>query len=457
MQTMLAAAQTMSTNKAQAPERMVIGLGKTGLSIARFLHARGLDFGVCDTRLEPPQLPDFRHEFTDVPLFLGELDPALLQGTKVLLVSPGISVAVPAIVAAREAGVEVIGDIELFARHVTAPVIAITGSNGKSTVTTLLGDMARAAAKTVAVGGNLGVPALDLLEQGEPDLFVLELSSFQLETTDRLRLCAATVLNLSADHMDRYRDMDDYAAAKQRIYRDAAIQIVNRDDPHAESLAGTEGRSIGFTLGVPAANDFGLLQRDGEKWLARGDECILPVRDLRIRGRHNLANALAALALAEAASLPREACVTALRAFAGLEHRMQWIGEYQGVRWFNDSKGTNVGATLAAIEGLDAPLVLILGGQGKGQDFAPLGTALARRARAVVLIGEDASQIEAALPADLERVHAHSMCAAVDAAAARALPGDNVLLSPACASFDMFSGYQERGQCFMQCVRERFS
>lgn len=345
-----------------------------------------------------------------------------------------------------------------------APVIAITGSNGKSTVTTLVGEMARAAGKNVKVGGNLGTPALDLLPANaiegaiEPDLYVLELSSFQLESTFTLAPHAAVVLNISPDHLDRYDSLDEYAAAKQRIYSNAAVQIVNLDDEHAARLADAHRVCIGFGLQPPSAGNegagnYGVRECDGRAWLMRGDERLLPVDEIRMAGRHNLGNALAALALGDAVGLPRAAMFETLRTFGGLPHRTQWVAEANGVVWYNDSKGTNIGATLAAVQGMDRPVVLIAGGQGKGADFRLLRAGLEGRLRAAVLIGEDAPLIEAALQGVATLVRADTMEDAVQAAARQAQPGDAVLLSPACASFDMFKGYDHRGDVFMDSVR----
>ncbi len=290
-----------------------------------------------------------------------------------------------------------IGDIELFARTVTAPVIAVTGSNGKSTVVTLLGAMARHAGLDVRVGGNIGTPALDLIKDEEPDLYVLELSSFQLETLHSLRPVAAAVLNVSPDHMDRYSDLQAYAAAKQSIYRHAALQVFNLDDPLVASLVNRACPHVGFTRQVPGANDYGLVEIEGATWLARGESRIMPASAICMTGQHNLTNALAALALGEAVGMPLDKMIDTLGEFQGLPHRMQFVAEKDGVRWFNDSKGTNVGATLAATEGVKEKLVLIAGGEGKGADFTPLADVMQRKGRGVVLIGKDAALLQAVL------------------------------------------------------------
>ncbi|GAA0787470.1 UDP-N-acetylmuramoyl-L-alanine--D-glutamate ligase [Marinobacterium sediminicola] len=437
-------------------QRIIIGLGQTGLSCARYLHRKGVPFAICDTREAPAAADSFRAEFPGVELRLGELDADWMSQVQELVISPGIDKRHPAIQAATSAGAALIGDIDLFCREAKAPIVAITGSNAKSTVTTLVGLMAQQAGLNVGVGGNIGTPALDLLLD-PAELYVLELSSFQLETTHELRAAAATVLNVSPDHLDRYAGMQDYTLTKQRIYRGASVVVANRQDALTQPLLaqGVELRTFG--LNEPDLKQYGLREHDGETWLACGLENLLPESALKIRGRHNLANALAALALADAVSIPREAALAALQVFPGLEHRCQWIAEVNGVSYFNDSKGTNVGATLAALDGLGATLdegaqlILIAGGVGKEQSFAELDAPLQRFSRDLILIGRDAKLIAAEVSPN--RTHfADSMQAAVAKAHELARAGDIVLLSPACASFDMFTGYAERGQCFVQAV-----
>lgn len=436
--------------------RIIIGLGQTGLACARYLQQRCLPFAACDTREAPAGEARFRQQFAGVELRLGELDGDWLSRAGELIISPGVDRRHPAIAAAVAAGVPLIGDIDLFCREATAPIVAITGSNAKSTVTTLVGEMAAAAGIRVAVGGNIGTPVLDLLAQ-PADLYVLELSSFQLETTHELKAAAATVLNVSPDHLDRYDSMQDYTLTKQRIYRGAGVAVVNREDPLTRPLMAQGMRARSFGLSRPDLRDYGLLEQDGEVWLACGLELLLPARALRIKGQHNLANALAALALADAVQIPREASLQALQAFAGLPHRCQWVAEVNGVSYYNDSKGTNVGATQAALEGMGAALesggrlILIAGGVGKEQSFAALASPLQRYSRDLILIGQDGPQIAAETPG-LNHHFVGDMDAAVRRAADLARPGDVVLLSPACASFDMFSGYAERGDVFMQAV-----
>lgn len=443
----------------QAADILIVGLGQTGLSVARFLGRQGQPFAVADSRMAPPGLAELRAEMPQVAVHLGPFDARLFASFRTLIVSPGIAVAESAIQAAAQAGAEIIGDIELFARHVTAPVIAITGSNGKSTVTTLVGELLATAGKRVAVGGNLGTPALDLLEDGPAEVYVLELSSFQLETTHSLAPAAAVVLNVSEDHMDRYPNLAAYAAAKGRVYSQAAVAVVNREDAWSVRLAKAAGIEdpVSFGLDAPAAGQWGLIEDKGEAWLALGEQRLIPASALLLRGRHNLANALAALALIEAVGAEPAFVLDALRRFAGLPHRCQFVGHFAGLDWINDSKGTNVGATAAALAGQTQPVVLIAGGQGKGQDFSALRSLIAAKTRAVVLIGEDAGLIEAAWAGTVPLVRAQDMAEAVARAAELGQPGDVVLLSPACASFDMFKGYTHRGEVFAAEVRRRFS
>jgi UDP-N-acetylmuramoylalanine--D-glutamate ligase len=436
---------------------VVVGLGKTGLSMARFLRQRGEAFAITDSRETPPSLTAIKSEMPDVPLHLGAFDGKLLTNAKRILLSPGVAVDELPLPRSRAQEVDIIGDIELFARNVNAPVVAITGANGKSTVTTLVGEMAMRAGREVRVGGNLGTPALELLQVRKPDLYVLELSSFQLETVSSLDALAAAVLNISADHMDRHRTLDAYAAAKARIYRGDGTMVLNADDSLVMQMRIPNRRQLRFTLQAPANDDeFGVIGSETDSWLARGDRRLLRIAELRITGLHNVANSLAALALGTAADLEETAMLDALREFAGLPHRCQWVGASKGVDWFDDSKGTNVGATVAAIAGLSAtrPVVLIAGGDGKGQDFSGLATVAKDRVRAAVIIGRDGPQIAAVLRGIVPVVFARDMQDAVDRAAELARQGDAVLLSPACASFDMFRDYHHRGEVFAAAVRE---
>lgn len=438
--------------------RVVVGLGKTGLSCVRFLKSRGYPVAVNDTRENPPGLAELRSEFPDVVVSLGRLDENLLLQAKEIVVSPGISIKEPELLSARlNAGIPVVGDIDIFCREVAAPIVAITGSNAKSTVTTLVGLMAQSAGIDVGVGGNLGTPVLDMLrDKGEQALYVLELSSFQLETTHALKAAVAVVLNISEDHMDRYTSMQDYHQAKHRIFRNCQRYVINRDDALTVPLIEDSLPKTSFGLSAPDLNQFGVLVEAGEKYLARGREKLLPVRDMKIRGDHNVANVLAALALGEAVNLPMASMLKTIREFSGLPHRCELVSEHDGIAWYNDSKGTNVGSTLAAINGLGAAitgkLILIAGGVGKGQDFSPLSAPLVKYARALVLIGEDGPKIDAAVAGTVTKIHATTLRDAVEKAKAVAGNGDAVLLSPACASFDMFKNYEDRGQQFVATV-----
>ncbi|MDJ0740175.1 MAG: UDP-N-acetylmuramoyl-L-alanine--D-glutamate ligase [Gammaproteobacteria bacterium] len=439
-----------------ATKTLIVGLGSTGLSCARFLVGQGAQVAVADSRAQPPGLDELHDAFPDIAVFLGPFDGALFDTAERLVVSPGVAVSTPQIAAAMQRGVPVVGDIELFAAHAKAPVVAITGSNGKSTVTTLVGEMAKASGVHAAVGGNLGTPALDLLAD-DVALYVLELSSFQLETTHSLAAAVATVLNVSADHMDRYTDIDDYAAAKARVFRNAGVGVYNADDPMVAAMGGADDAWY-FTLGDSEDDKmFGVCSIDGEEYLCRGERPLLAAAELRMPGRHNRANALAALAIGSALGLDLTAMLDTLRSFRGLPHRTEFVAEIDGVSWYNDSKATNVGAAVAALQGLDrgdaSRSVLIAGGDCKDADFTPLTDVIARCTRAVVLIGRDAGELAAVVPAGVTSVRAADIDDAVAAAARLAVAGDRVLLSPACASFDMFSGFAERGERFMQAVR----
>ncbi|MEE1950687.1 UDP-N-acetylmuramoyl-L-alanine--D-glutamate ligase [Pseudomonas alcaligenes] len=435
--------------------RIVVGLGKSGMSLVRFLAQQGVRFAVADTRANPPELATLQRDYPEVEVRCGELDVDFLCRASELYVSPGLALATPALREAAARGVKMSGDIDLFTRHAKAPIIAITGSNAKSTVTTLVGEMAAAAGRKVAVGGNIGTPALDLLSD-EVELYVLELSSFQLETTERLGAEVATCLNISEDHMDRYDGMAQYHLAKHRIFRGARQVVVNRDDALSRPLIADQVPCWTFGLGKPDFKRFGLIEENGEKQLAFQFEALMPTAELKIRGAHNQSNALAALALGHAVGLPFEAMLQTLRRFVGLPHRCQWVRELRGVGYYDDSKATNVGAALAAIEGLGADiagkLVLIAGGDGKGADFSALKAPVAKFCRAVVLLGRDAEQIAEALGDAAPLLRVKTLDEAVQRCAELAQSGDAVLLSPACASLDMFKNFEERGRLFAQAA-----
>jgi len=435
------------------------------MSMARWLAGRGARVHVADSRPVPPNADQLREELPDIDLHTGAFRPESFADAELIAISPGVPLAEPLVQAALARGLEVIGDIELFARvrdeFPGAKVIGITGSNGKSTVTEMVGTMTRAARTRTLVAGNIGLPILEALWEIEagrrrrPDVFVLELSSFQLETTENLNVDAGTVLNLSEDHLDRYAGIREYAQAKARIFFGNGAQVINREDAWAREMAASGRRVFTFGLDEPREEGaWGLRNLDGELWLAEGRANLMKVSELKVTGLHNAANALAALALCRAVGFPYEALLDALFSFSGLPHRVQRIVDINGVAFFDDSKGTNVGATVAALEAMGRKVVLIAGGDGKGQDFSPLRDAVARHARAVVLIGRDRDRIAAAIESTgVVLVRASDMHEAVRATLALAHAGDAVLLSPACASFDMFRDYEHRAQVFVDEVR----
>jgi len=457
---------------------LVLGLGESGLAVTRWCLRRGARVRVADTRVAPPSLAELRR-ITDVEFIAGPFDKALLQDIDLLVLSPGLSGGLMVVLEARARGMAVVGEIELFAQGLqdlgkhnphgqTAKIIAITGTNGKTTTTALTAHLCRAAGRDAEAAGNISPAALNALmnrlDSGRlPEIWVLELSSFQLETTLTLDADAATVLNVSDDHLDRYIDIGEYASAKARIFGEnrtaGGAQVLNRNDARVTKMALPGRRLIGFGLDAPGMlEDFGLRERRGEFWLVQGEHFLLPLSQLPLAGLHNAANALAALALCHAIGLPLPNLVEGLRSFKGLPHRVEKIAEIAGVTYYDDSKGTNVGATVAALNGIGdqnkQKIVLIVGGDGKGQDFSPLASVVTRHARAVVLIGRDAPCIGAALDAcGVALLPAHDMNQAVRAAAAAALPGDAVLLSPACASFDMYRDYLHRAEAFAAAVQ----
>lgn len=441
--------QMIATNRIKA----VIGTGITGLSVARFLVQQQEAFVLLDTRTSPPNVEKIKAEFPNIQLELGELDAETLLHCEEIIVSPGISVETPAIAAAKNAGIPVVGDIELFVRYAKAPIVAITGSNAKSTVTTLVGEMAAKAGIKVAVGGNLGTPALELLAD-DVELYVMELSSFQLETVTKLNAKVATILNISADHLDRYSDMRAYILAKLRVYFGAQTIVINRNDvlTHPPLAAGAKAIYFG---GKADFGSFGLIEENGETYLAKNLTPLMATRELKISGKHNVDNALAALALGDAAGIPIAAMVATLKKFRGLQHRCEFVATKKGVDFYNDSKGTNIGATVAAIAGLaraPAQLIVIAGGEGKGQDFTELKPVLANNTCRLVLIGRDAPVIADAVKGVVHIEFADSMQDAIHKSFAQANSGDAVLLSPACASFDMFKNYEDRGEQFCAAV-----
>ncbi len=442
---------------------LVLGLGETGLSLVRWLSAQGAHLRVADTRSKPPGLDQVLRLVAATSVHCGAFNDSLLQGIEFIAISPGVPMYEPLVQHALKRGIPVAGDIELFAQalpEIRRPkIIAITGANGKTTVTSMVGAMCRAAGLDTEVAGNISPAVLDvwLRRQGrQPQVWVLELSSFQLETTHSLRPDAATVLNVTEDHLDRYPDMDAYAAAKERIFIDCGVRVLNRDDARSNAMVRAGAACVKFGITTPQRNgDWSILRDGADTWLVQGQKRVLNVREMQVAGLHNMANALAALALCRAIELPLEPLCAALRNFRGLPHRVERVAEIGGVEYYDDSKGTNVGATEAALSGLGRPTVVILGGEGKGQDFSPLRQAVAEHARAVVLIGRDADIIEKALQGCGKTVvRARDMADAVRQCAGLAERGDAVLLSPACASFDMFRNYEHRAEVFVAAVRD---
>ena len=436
---------------------IIIGLGKTGISVANYLQRQNKLFAVCDTRQSPGNLTNFKDNFPEVPVFCGALDAKLLQQAKQLIVSPGVSINHSAICAAAKIGVEIVGDVELFARQVNLPIIAITGSNGKTSVTTIVSEMAKAAGLQVGTGGNIGTPVLDLLDKPY-DLYLLELSSFQLETTTSLQATVAVNLNVSDDHLDRYASFADYLTAKQRIYQQASISVINLDDPHAWKNVIINRHTIGFTmtdqrveLNIEACFSIkdNYIYLANEKWLA--------VEQLKLIGKHHLANILASFALGYAMKFPKPAMLDVAKAFTGLPHRCQLVVKHNNILWINDSKATNVGAASTAIESIgntiSGKIILIAGGDGKKAAFTKLAVLIQIYCCHVILLGQDAQRLAASLNVNIKKTFVQDLSAAVSLANQLAQPGDAVLLSPACSSLDMFANYMARGEQFITAVK----
>ncbi|MXP53723.1 UDP-N-acetylmuramoyl-L-alanine--D-glutamate ligase [Pantoea sp. Seng] len=427
---------------------VIIGLGITGLSCVDFFLAQGVTPRVMDTRVSPPGLDKLPEA---VERYVGGINSDWLLASDLIIASPGIALAHPALSEAADAGIEIVGDIELFCREAQAPIVAITGSNGKSTVTTLVGEMARAAGWQVGVGGNIGLPALTLLKS-PAQLYVLELSSFQLETTYSLQAAAATILNVTEDHMDRYPlGMQQYRAAKLRIYENARVCVVNADDGMTMPVRGVDARCVSFGINL---GDYHLTQQQGSTWLRAQGERVLNTDEMTLVGQHNYTNALAALALADAVNIPRASSLKALTTFTGLAHRFQLVHEANGVRWINDSKATNVGSTEAALNGLQVKgtLWLLMGGDGKSADFSALTRFLQGDNVRIYCFGRDGDALAALRPEIATRTE--TMQQAMEQIAPQAKAGDMVLLSPACASLDQFRNFEQRGDIFAQLAKE---
>jgi UDP-N-acetylmuramoylalanine--D-glutamate ligase len=428
---------------------LVVGLGDTGISVAHYLHSLNFNFAITDSRHKPPMMNELFQQMPDTPVFTGGFDEDAFKVATHLVVSPGVSLNEQAIMKAIAKGSKIVSDIDLFACSVDAPIVAISGSNGKSTVTTMLGEMAKTAGVKVAVGGNLGTPALDLLASNA-QLYVLELSSFQLERTSILNATAATVLNVSADHLDRHADMAEYAREKQRVFSGDGVMVINIDDPVVCEMQDNDRKAFTFSINNKA--DFHLSYQDGAEYLMHKDKHLMPLAELPLEGRHNAANALAALALGVAVGLNEQAMCDALRKFKGLSHRMQRVAEIRGVTWVNDSKATNIGACVAALQGYARKVILIAGGDAKGADMNELAPAIKEKAKSVILMGKDAGLIKQALDDCVPVYPADNMVQAVQIAADLADAGESVLLSPACASLDQYKNYQDRGEKFTKAV-----
>lgn len=433
----------------QSAKVLVVGLGNTGISVAHYLQKLGFNFAITDSRDKPPLIDEFFQVMPDTPVFTGGFDEVAFKVATHLVVSPGVSLTEKSIVKAIANGSKIVSDIDLFACSVDAPIIAITGSNGKSTVTTMLGEMAKCAGKKVGVGGNLGTPALDLLDQAA-ELYVLELSSFQLERTTVLNAAAATVLNVSADHLDRHTDIAKYAQEKQNVFNGNGVMVINADDPVVAAMQ-EAGRRL-FTFSIKTDADFYIAQKGEVEYLMHNKQCLMPLAELPLEGRHNAANALAALALGVSIGLDEQAMCNALKTFKGLDHRMQRVAEIRGVTWVNDSKATNIGACVAALQGYECKVILIAGGDAKGADMNELTPAIKEKAKSVVLMGKDAGLIKQALNNCVPVYSAENMAQAVQISADLAEIGDSVLLSPACASLDQYKNYQDRGDQFSKAV-----
>lgn len=441
---------------------LVLGLGETGLSLVRWLTAQGARVQAADSREQAPAMEALRRQFPQLEISCGAFRDEIFSGVDMVAISPGVPLSEPCVMRAIARGIPVVGDVELFAASLPQKnrpkIIAITGSNGKTTVTSMVAHLCRAAGKDAVAAGNISPAVLDAaLQRGtaQPEIWVLELSSFQLESTFSLNADAATMLNISEDHLDRYASMDDYAAAKARIFNGAAVQVLNRDDGCSMNMVHAKCKTFTFGLNKPTTeNDFGITRAAEEIWLVQGTQRLLKASELQVTGLHNIANALAALALCRALELPMQPLLDALHSFKGLPHRVERVAEIKGVIYYDDSKGTNVGATVAALQGLGRKAVLIAGGEGKGQDFLPLKQAVVQHARAVVLIGRDAPLIAKTLnDSGINVMCAKNMDEAVQQAAKLAQSGDAVLLSPACASFDMFRNYVHRAEIFVAAVQ----
>jgi len=435
-------------------DAVIVGLGKTGLSCFRYLSNQGLNVAITDSREEPPELLELRAEFESASVYLGQINEQVLLASDQIILSPGVSLDNKSIKLSIENNIPVFGDIELFCQKAQAPIIAVSGSNGKSTVTTIVAEMTRLAGLKTYVGGNIGIPALDLLSDSTPDLYVLELSSFQLETTYSLNAHASVVLNVSPDHMDRYSSLKDYVNTKKRIYSGQGLMVLNKDEEYIHSIIDSKRDTIYFSLGAPEGENFGLINHNNEVWLSQGNEKIINKNQLKIKGEHNISNALAAMALAGAVNVPTNIMADVLKNFTGLEHRCQLVREIDNVSWYNDSKATNVGACIASITGLCelGNIILIAGGDSKGADLSGLNPIVKKYIKRVFLFGIDANKLADVMGSDVDKEFVNNMNEAVKGASKIADPDDIVLLAPACSSLDMYKNYQQRGDAFISAI-----
>jgi len=435
-------------------DAVIVGLGKTGLSCFRYLSNQGLNVAITDSREEPPELLELRAEFESASVYLGQINEQVLLASDQIILSPGVSLDNKSIKLSIENNIPVFGDIELFCQKAQAPIIAVSGSNGKSTVTTIVAEMTRLAGLKTYVGGNIGIPALDLLSDSSPDLYVLELSSFQLETTYSLNAHASVVLNVSPDHMDRYSSLKDYANTKKRIYSGQGLMVLNKDEEYIHSIMDCKRDTIYFSLDAPEGENFGLINHNNEVWLSQGNEKIINKNQLKIKGEHNISNALAAMALAGAVNVPTNIMADVLKNFTGLEHRCQLVREIDNVSWYNDSKATNVGACIASITGLCelGNIILIAGGDSKGADLSGLNPIVKKYIKRVFLFGIDANKLADVMGSDVDKEFVNNMNEAVKGASKIADPDDIVLLAPACSSLDMYKNYQQRGDAFISAI-----
>ena len=435
-------------------DAIVVGLGKTGLSCFRYLSHKGLNVAITDSREIPPELSKLKEEFGSVPTYLGNINEKALLASDQIILSPGVSLDNKSIQLSIKNKIPVFGDIELFCQKAKAPIIAVSGSNGKSTVTTIIAEMTSSAGLKTYVGGNIGVPALDLLDGTTPDLYVLELSSFQLETTYSLNAHASVILNISPDHMDRYSSFDDYVDAKKRIYSGQGFMIINKDEEYSDSIITSNREIIYFTLDVPKEGSYGLINHENEIWLSRGREKIINKSQLKIKGEHNVGNALAAMALAETVSIPTSVMFDVLKDFTGLQHRCQFVKKINNVDWYNDSKATNVKACVASIKGLSqfGNIILIAGGDSKKSDLSDLRSVIEKYVKKVFLLGIDAKKLADVIGSEVEKEFVENMNEAVKGANKIADSSDLVLLAPACSSLDMYKNYEQRGDAFIAAV-----